>query len=92
MGTGDAQHPMTETFHQLFELAGNKGLVLDDQHIGGDFGGKLAARFLDEPTQRHHIDIENACGIALRETFQRDQQERLARSRCDAGKLLLAWE
>ena len=48
MGARDAEHPVAQTFHQGLELHGDEGLVLDNQHIGGDLGRKLCGRFLDQ--------------------------------------------
>ena len=86
MRARDAQHAMAEAFDQRFEIHRDEGLVLDDQHVGGDLGGELAAGFLDQRAQRRHIDVENARGVLLGEAFQRDQQERLPRLGREAGE------
>ena len=90
MGARDAEHAVTEAFDQGFELHRDEGLVLDDQHVGGDFGGELAAGFLDQAAQRHDIDVEDARRVSSREAFERHQQEGLPRQRGDIGELLLA--
>ena len=81
---------MAEALDQAFQLHGDEGLVLDDQDVGGDLGGELAAGFLDQRAQRHHVDVENSRRLRFREAFERDQQERLPRHRRDAGELALA--
>ncbi len=86
----DAEHAMAEAFDQAFEVHRDEGLVLDDQDVGGDLGGELAAGFFDQRAKRHHVDIENARGLALGKALERDQQERLPRHRRDAGKLAFA--
>ena len=78
---------MAEAFDQAFEIQRDEGLVLDDQHVGGDLGGKLAAGFLDQFAQLRHVDIEDLGGVVLRKPFQRDQQEGLARQRRDLGEM-----
>ena len=90
MGAGDAENAMTETLDQRFQLHRDEGVVLDDQHVGGDLGGKLAAGFLDQAAQGHDVDVQDAGRIRLGEPFERDQEERLPGQGGDAGQLLLA--
>ena len=81
MGARDAEHAMAEALDQPLEIHGDEGLVLDDQHVGGDLGGELAAGFLDQAAQRRHVDIEDRGGVLFGEALERDQQEGLPRQR-----------
>jgi arginase len=47
MGAGDAKHAMAELLHQLLEIHGDECFVLDDEHVGCDFGRKFAAGLFD---------------------------------------------
>ena len=49
MGAGHADDVVAEIAHQAFEVHRDEGLVLDDQHVGGDLGGHLAAGRIGEP-------------------------------------------
>ena len=89
MGARDAEHAMAETFHQALEIERDEGLVLDDQHVGGDLGGELAAGILDQFAQLRHVDIEHLGGVVFRQPFQRDQQKGLARHRRDLREMPL---
>ena len=89
MGAGDAEHVVAEVLDQPLEVHGDEGLILDDEDVGGDFGGKLAAGLLDQIAQRPHVNIEDRAGVFLGEAFQRDQQEGLPRQRRDVAKPLL---
>ena len=90
VGARDAEHAMAEALDQAFQLHRDEGFVLDDQDVGRDLGGELAAGFLDQRAQRHHVDVEDARRVRLGEAFERDQQECLPRQRRDAGELALA--
>ena len=79
MGAGDADHPVTEGFHQTLQVEGDEGLVLDDQDVGGDLLGQFAAGLFHQATHRLHVEPQDMGGILLGKTFQRDQQEGLAR-------------
>ena len=81
---------MAEALHQRFEIHGDEGLVLDDQDVGRDLGGQLAARFLDQRAQGGHVDVENAGSVVLGEALERHQQERLTGLRRDVGEPLSA--
>ncbi len=87
MRARDAEHPMAEAFHQAFEIERDEGLVLDDQHVGGDFGGELATGIVHQLAQLRYVDIQHLGGVVLRKPFQRDQQKGLARHRCDLGEM-----
>ena len=89
MGARDAEHAMAKTFDQRLEIERDEGLVLDDQHVGGDLGGELAAGFLDQRAQPRHVDVEHLGGVVFGEAFQRHQQERLARHGRDLRKMPL---
>ena len=43
MRSGNAEHAVSQTFHQPFEVKSDKCFIFDNQHIGGDLGGELAA-------------------------------------------------
>ena len=68
MCSGDAQHVMAEVLDQPLEVHGNEGLVLDDEDIGGDFGGQLTARLLDQAAHRPHVGLQDRAGVFLGET------------------------
>ena len=89
VGARDAEHPMAEAFHQSLEIERDEGLVLDDQHVGGDLGGEFAAGFLDQFAQLRRIDIQHLGGVVFRQPFKRDQQEGLARLRRNLGEMAL---
>ena len=44
----NAEHAMTQPLHKGLELHRDEGIILDDQHVGRDFGRQLAAGFLDQ--------------------------------------------
>ena len=92
VGARNAEHAMAEALHQRFKLHRDERIVLDDQHVGGDFGRKLAPGLLDQCAQLHHIDAKHARCIRLGEALERDQQECLARKGGDVGELLLPWQ
>ena len=71
MGARDTDHVMAEVLHQALEIHRDEGLVLDDQHIGGDFRGHFASGRIGEPAGFRHIDVENEGDLFLRKTFQR---------------------
>jgi len=43
MGAGHADDIVPEVAHQAFQVHRDEGLILDDQHVGCDLGGHLAA-------------------------------------------------
>ncbi len=83
MGTRDADHVVTEILHQAFEIHRDEGLVLDDQHVGGDLGGHFAAGGIGQLAGFGHIDAENPGHFLFGKTFQRQQQKGLPRQRRD---------
>src|SRR6516165_4627104 len=89
MGTCHAEHAMTEPFDECLELHGDECVVLDDEDVGCYLGSKLASRFLDQCSELDHVDIEDVSRVRLRESFERNQEEGLARKGCDMGELLL---
>ena len=89
VGAGDADDIMTQAFDQGLDVHGDKGLVLDDQDVGRDLGGKLAAGFLDQRAERLQIAIEHFGSVFFRETFERYQEKGLARPRRNLGQVLL---
>ena len=89
VGAGDAEHAMAEALDQPFEIERDESLVLDDQHVGGDFLRELAAGILDQRPQLRYVDVEHLGGVVLRQAFQRDQQKRLPRHGGDLRQMTL---
>ena len=48
MRAGDAVDPMAERLDQALDVHGDQRLVLDDEHVGRDLLGDLAAGLVDE--------------------------------------------
>src|SRR5262249_57913972 len=86
----NTEHPVTEAFHQGFELHRNERVILDDKNVGCDLGRQLATGFFDQSAQLHHVDVEHARRIRLREAFERDQEKSLAGGGGGVGGLLVS--
>jgi len=65
-------------------MSGDDRLVLDDQHVGGQFGVDLGLSLGDQALDRAEIGVEDLGRLAGREAFQRGQQKGLSRPRRDA--------
>ena len=89
MSAGNPQHAMSKTFDQTFEIERDKGLVLYNQNVGRNFGGKFAAGFFDELAQGGSVDIQNLRRVIFRQSFERNQEKRLARFRRDLSEMTL---
>ena len=78
LGTGPrhAEIPVAEAFDQAFQVHGDEGLVLDDQHVGRHLLGDVAPCLLDQP--RDVFDLATGCGgdLRIRKAFECRQQER----------------
>ena len=51
MRAGNADHPVTEALHQGLNVHCDEGLILNDEDVGSDLGGKLTAGFLNQTAQ-----------------------------------------
>ena len=71
------------------DVHGNERLVLDDEDIGGDFGGEFAAGLFDQAAQRRQVAVEHFGRVLLGKSFERHQQEGLPGPRRDLGQVLL---
>ena len=89
MGARDADDVVAEAFDQRLDVHGDEGLVLDDEDVGRDFGGELAAGFLDQAAKRLQVAVQDFGGILFGEAFEGHQQEGLARPRRNVGQMLL---
>ena len=89
MGARDADHVVAEIAHEALEIHRDEGLVLDDQDVGGDLGGHLAARGIGELAGFGNVDAEDVGHLLLRKAFQRQQEESLARQRGNIGETAL---
>ena len=72
-----------------FEIHGDHRLVLDDQHVGGDLCGDLAARQVDQLVELGNIDVENLRRFGRGKAFHRAEQESLARQWRDGFELAI---
>ena len=83
MGARGADNAMPEAFDHLLDVHGNQRLVLDDQHIGRDLAGNLAACLGKQFGEFLFVGVEDFSCLVLAEAFHGDQQERLPRPRRD---------
>ena len=63
-----------------------KGLILNDQYVGGNLGGEFSPGFLHQFLKCLPIDIEDRGGLVLGEGFERHQQKRLPRHSSDLSE------
>ena len=87
LGAGDLDHAVAERGDEAFEVEGDQRLVLDDDDVGGELAGDLAAGFVDEPLQLDRADVHRHGGILGRELLGGHQQEGLPGRRRQAGKI-----
>jgi len=80
LGAGDLDHAMPQRRHQPLQIERDQGLILDDDHIGGDLPGDFAPRLVHQALQLGPIDIHDRRCVLRRELLDRNEQERLARS------------
>src|SRR5262249_23050461 len=92
MGASDADHAMTEAFHQLFQVERDEGLILDNERVGGDLGRELSTGLLYEPAQPGLVDAQNLRGFVLGEPLHGYQKKCLAGTRGDVAKPALDWQ
>ena len=88
MRAGDADDLVAEAFNQRLDIHRDEGLVLDNENVGRDLGGKLATGFLDQAPQRRQVALQNLRRVIFRKAFQGHQQERLAGPRRDLRQML----
>ena len=86
MRTGNADYVVTKIFYEAFEVHRDEGLVFDDQNIGRDLCGHLAAGRIGQRSDFADIRIEDEGHFFFRKAFKRQQQEALARQRRDIRK------
>ena len=79
MRAGDAGDAMAKALDNAFEIHGDHRLVLDDEHVGRDLRGDLAAGEVDQLVDFGHVHIEDLRGLGGRETFHGAKQKGLAR-------------
>ena len=70
---------MAQFAHQGFDVGGDDRLVLDDQHVGGQFGVDLGLGLGDQRVDSSGRFAEDLAGLVDREALERGQQEGLAR-------------
>ena len=79
MGARDAGDAVAEALDDAFEIHGDHRLVFDDEHVGRDLRGDLAARQIDQLVELGDVDIEDLRRFGGRKAFDRAEQEGLPR-------------
>ena len=77
LGAGDLDDAMAERGDQALQVERDQRLVLDDDHVGGDLPGDLAAGLVDEALQLSCIDVHHQRRVLRRELLHGDEQEGL---------------
>ena len=62
-GGGDIEHRMAEIEHQGLDFGGDHRFVLDDQHLGGEFGVDLRLGFGDQVLDLFETGLEDLGGF-----------------------------
>ena len=60
-----------KTLDDAFKVHGDHRLILDDEHVGRDLGGDLAASLIDQLFHLSLIETENGGDVGDREAFDR---------------------
>ncbi len=85
----DAGHGVAEILHHRFDVECNDRLVLDDEHLGRNLLGDLAAGLIQQPLDGLGGRAEDRGDFLEGETLYGPQQERLARQRRNRAKIAL---
>ena len=83
MGARDADNVMAEIFDEALKIHRNECLVFDNENIRCDFSGHLTSGRIGQCANFADMRIEDESDFLFRKSFERQQQEALARQRRD---------